>query len=75
MRREMTTGIRGYPILEGLRGQQGMSIDLLTDYIERPGRVVADFSAINEIDLNPVKGFGTKANKYLKQLCPDKTIW
>lgn len=58
--REMVTGIRGYPILEGLRGQQGMSIDLLTDYLKRLGRLVADFPAINEIDLNPVKGFDTK---------------
>jgi acyl-CoA synthetase (NDP forming) len=56
--REMVRSIRAYPILEGVRGQNGMSVDLLTDYIERLGRLVVDFPAIREIDLNPVKGAG-----------------
>jgi acetate---CoA ligase (ADP-forming) len=56
--REMVRGIRAYPILEGVRGQKGMSVDLLADYTERLGWLVADFPAIREIDLNPVKGAG-----------------
>jgi len=56
--REMVTGIRGYPILEGIRGQEGISVEVLTGYIERLGRLVSDFPAINEIDLNPLKGCG-----------------
>jgi acyl-CoA synthetase (NDP forming) len=55
---EMVRGIRAYPILEGVRGRKGMSVDLLTDYTERLGRLVTDFPAIREIDLNPVKGAG-----------------
>ncbi|HEY3277949.1 MAG TPA: acetate--CoA ligase family protein [Syntrophorhabdaceae bacterium] len=55
--REMITGIKAFSILEGVRGGRGMSIDVLADYGERIGRLVTDFPAIREIDLNPVKGF------------------
>ena len=58
--RQMITGIQSFPILKGLRGQEGMSIELLVDYMERLGRLVADFPAIGEIDLNPVKGLGAE---------------
>jgi acyl-CoA synthetase (NDP forming) len=54
---EMIRGIRAYPILKGIRGQQGLSIDTLADYLVRLGRLVSDFPEIREIDLNPVKGF------------------
>ncbi len=55
---DMIRGVRGYPVLEGARGQKGVSIDLLADMIARLGRLVCDFPAISEIDLNPVKGYG-----------------
>lgn len=55
---DMIRGVRGYPILEGARGQKGVSMDLLADMIARLGRLVSDFPAISEIDLNPVKGYG-----------------
>jgi acyl-CoA synthetase (NDP forming) len=55
---EMIHGIRGYPILAGVRGGMGMSIDVLADGIERLGRLVADFPVISEIDINPLKGCG-----------------
>ncbi|MCF8146116.1 MAG: acetate--CoA ligase family protein [Deltaproteobacteria bacterium] len=58
--REMVTGIRGYPILEGIRGQKGISVELLTGYIERLGRLVSDFPVITELDLNPLKGCGDR---------------
>jgi acyl-CoA synthetase (NDP forming) len=56
--REIVMSIKAFPILEGIRGQEGMSVDLLIDYIRRIGRLVTDFPAIREIDLNPIKGFG-----------------
>ena len=55
---EMIHGIRGYPILAGVRGGMGMSIDVLADGIERLGRLVADFPVISEVDINPLKGCG-----------------
>jgi acetyltransferase len=54
----MIRGIRGYPILTGVRGGRGMSIDVLADGIERLGRLVGDFPVISEIDINPLKGCG-----------------
>jgi acyl-CoA synthetase (NDP forming) len=55
---EMVRGIRGYPILAGVRGGKGMSIDVLADGIERLGRLASDFPVISEIDINPLKGCG-----------------
>jgi acetyltransferase len=56
--RGMVKGIRSYPILEGVRGQKGVSVERLTDYLERLGRLVFDFPVIGEIDINPLKGSG-----------------
>ncbi len=55
----MIRGIRSYPVLEGFRGEPGMSIETLAECIQRLSRLVADFPQIDEIDLNPVKGTGT----------------
>jgi acetyltransferase len=52
----MIQGIRSFPILKGVRGEAGMDIDTLTDYVRRLGRLVSDFPQIREIDLNPIKG-------------------
>jgi len=56
---EMMRSIRGYPILEGVRGEKGVSVERIADYLERLGRLVTDFPAIREIDINPLKGSGT----------------
>jgi acetyltransferase len=48
--------IRSIKMLEGVRGQKGMNIPLLADYLTRIGQLVTDFPQISEIDLNPVKG-------------------
>jgi acetate---CoA ligase (ADP-forming) len=52
----MIRGIRSYPILEGVRGQKPVSIEILADYLVRLSLLVNDFPQIEEIDLNPVKG-------------------
>jgi acetyltransferase len=48
--------IRSIKLLEGSRGQKGMSIPVLADYLTRLGRLVCDFPQISEVDFNPVKG-------------------
>jgi acyl-CoA synthetase (NDP forming) len=53
---DMIRGIRAYPIVQGVRGQAGLSIELLSDQLIRLGHLVCDFPEIDEIDLNPVKG-------------------
>jgi acetyltransferase len=52
----MIRGIRSYAILEGVRGEPGMDIDVLADNVQRLSLLVHDFPQIEEIDLNPVKG-------------------
>ena len=51
-------GINSYAVLEGVRGEAGMDIPMLCDYLQRLGRLVTDFPQISEIDLNPIKGTG-----------------
>jgi acetyltransferase len=58
--RKMLVSIRSYPILEGVRGQKGVSLERLSDCIQRLSRLVSDFPQIGEIDLNPVKGSGSE---------------
>lgn len=48
--------IRSVKMLEGARGQKGMSIPVLADFLTRLGRLVCDFPQISEVDFNPVKG-------------------
>ncbi|MGD9246624.1 MAG: acetate--CoA ligase family protein [Desulfobacteraceae bacterium] len=56
--RRMIRGIRSYAILEGVRGEPGMALDVLVDNVQRLSLLVHDFPQIEEIDLNPIKGTG-----------------
>lgn len=53
----MIARIKTFPILKGIRGEKGVSLELLAEYLVRLGVLVDDFPQIEEIDLNPVKGF------------------
>jgi len=52
--REMISGIKGLPLLEGVRGEAGVDLGALEDLLTRVSRLAADFPAITEMDLNPV---------------------
>jgi acyl-CoA synthetase (NDP forming) len=52
----MVRGIRAVKLLEGVRGQKGMSVPVLSDFVVRLGQLVTDFPQIAEVDFNPVKG-------------------
>jgi acetyltransferase len=54
----MIRSIRAYRILEGVRGQKGVSLDVISTNMARLSRLVSDFPAIREIDINPLKGMG-----------------
>lgn len=54
--RHIIRSIRSIKMLEGVRGQKGMSIPKLAEYLTRISMLVSDFPQISEIDLNPVKG-------------------
>ena len=52
----LVRSIRSVKMLEGARGQKGMSIPILSDFLVRLGKLVTDFPQIEEVDFNPVKG-------------------
>ena len=52
--REMLRGIKGYPVLEGIRGETGVDLGALEDLLLRVSRLAADFPQISEMDLNPI---------------------
>lgn len=52
--REMIRSIKGYPILEGIRGGKPVDIDKLNDILVRLSQLGCDFPEIDEMDLNPV---------------------
>ncbi|MDO8690060.1 MAG: acetate--CoA ligase family protein [Dehalococcoidia bacterium] len=51
---EMVREIRGWPILEGVRGQGSADIAFLVDCLMRLSQLVTDFPQIREIDVNPM---------------------
>jgi acyl-CoA synthetase (NDP forming) len=50
---EMIRAIRGFPLLEGVRGEPGVDLELLTEVIQRVSQLVGDHERIAEMDLNP----------------------
>ncbi|MGD2122430.1 MAG: acetate--CoA ligase family protein [Gemmatimonadota bacterium] len=50
---EMIRGIRGLPMLEGVRGEAGADLESLAEVIQRVSQLVADHDRIEEMDLNP----------------------
>jgi acetyltransferase len=51
---EMMKEIKGYPILQGVRGEMPADMDSLAEAISRLSQLVYDFPEIKEIDANPI---------------------
>ncbi len=51
---EMVRSIKGYPILEGARGEKPVDSDKLAEILIRLSQLVSDFPEMDEMDLNPV---------------------
>lgn len=58
--REMLQALKGYPILEGVRGQSAVDLDALEEMLVRLGLMAAEHPEIVEMDLNPVLAFEQK---------------
>lgn len=54
--KEMLTHLRGYKILQGVRGQEAVNLDLYADQIARVSALVQAAPEIAEMDLNPLLG-------------------
>lgn len=50
----MIREIKGYPILEGVRGKKGVNIAALTEAISKLSAMVTELKDVAEVDLNPV---------------------
>jgi acyl-CoA synthetase (NDP forming) len=51
---EMIQSIKGFPLLQGARGEKAVDIDKLVEIIVRLSQLASDFPEISEMDLNPV---------------------
>jgi acyl-CoA synthetase (NDP forming) len=59
--REMIKEIKGYPVLEGYRGQEAVDIGNLEDLILKVSDFVEKHPEIDELDLNPVFAYSNGA--------------
>ena len=57
--RRMILGTRAIRVIEGVRGQEEMDIEVLTDLLVRVSLLARDVPRIQEMDINPLKGEGT----------------
>ena len=57
---EMIRKLKGIKLLEGIRGQQGVSISGFAEIIARVSALVLAAPAIDEMDLNPLIGKGNR---------------
>jgi len=53
----MLTQIKAAPIIDGVRGEQGLDKEFLVESILRLSQLMVDIPEIKEIDLNPIKVF------------------
>ncbi|MFH1422208.1 MAG: acetate--CoA ligase family protein [Planctomycetota bacterium] len=58
---QMIESVKGYPILRGMRGKQGVDIDALVETIQRVSQLLSDVPEIAELDLNPVFAYSDGA--------------
>jgi len=49
----MIQEIRGFPILQGVRGNSGANLNILIDALQRLSQLALDWPQILEMDLNP----------------------
>jgi len=52
--KNMICGIKGYPLLKGVRGRKGVDISSIVENIGRLSQLVTDFPEIKELDINPL---------------------
>lgn len=50
----MVREIRGYPLLEGVRGKKGVNVAALTEAVSKLSYMVTELKDVAEVDLNPV---------------------
>ena len=51
--RTMIQSVKAYPLLKGVRGEQGVDLDFLTEILQRLSQMASDFHFIKEMEINP----------------------
>jgi acetyltransferase len=51
---QMMRELKGFKVLEGVRGQPGVDLDQLADSLVRISHLVSNFPEIQELDINPL---------------------
>ncbi|MBM4249532.1 MAG: CoA-binding protein [Euryarchaeota archaeon] len=54
---EMVRSIKGFPILDGARGERPVDLERLTEHLQRMSQLVLDLPEIREMDINPLVVF------------------
>jgi acetyltransferase len=54
---EMMKELKGYSVLQGVRGEAGVDLESLGEMLIRVSQLAADFPSILEMDLNPVLAY------------------
>ncbi|MFQ5825097.1 MAG: acetate--CoA ligase alpha subunit [bacterium] len=57
---EMIKEIRGFPILQGIRGERPVALNLIREVLLRLSQLAQDFPQIKELDINPFLVFPEK---------------
>ena len=55
--REMVRAIRGFPLLEGMRGEPAVDVVALEEILQRVSQLVGEHEAILDMDINPLVTF------------------
>ncbi len=58
--REMITGLKGYSLLKGVRGEKGIDIDYIIEILQRLSQMIGNHPCISEMDMNPFMVFPEK---------------
>lgn len=54
---DMMQGIKGYPMLKGVRGKKGVDMDALADIIVNTSKLMMEQDMVMELDMNPVMAY------------------
>jgi len=69
----MIRKLRGYPVIEGSRGNEGVSESRFADIIQRLSALVAAAPEIAEMDINPLMGSARKLTAVDTRIRIDRT--
>jgi acetyl coenzyme A synthetase (ADP forming)-like protein len=59
---EMVRQLKGFKLLQGVRGEKGVDLNAIQEVIQRISQLVGDFPRIAELDINPFVAFEPGTN-------------